>query len=534
MPRAQRRRVSKRLRRRRRLVISLATVLALIVLIGAGSYLYIRYRFGQIGHVSVGGLTAQSSGPENILLVGNNSRCTLTKYSSFYSKGSQHFGTCSEVGGGRSDVTMVLHVDPATHRAYLLSIPRDLWLPMPNGNGLELRVDDALNSAERPYLHLPFGPTLLVKTIEQDLGIPINHYVELNFYTFEQVVNTLGGVTLDFPTKLVDHYSGLNITTTGCQHLTGTQALALVRARHLYYYNPSTGTWDYDGTGDLGRIVRTHIFLRALASQVKSSALSNPITANALLGSLLPALKVDPSFSLSDMVSLALAFRHVNPGSIPSATLPVIIPSQSTFTDPANPSNYQAPGSIVMPWAQSDLSVIRQFLGSEAPNLNAIRPASVTVAVRDASGVGNGSQLVAGLSQLGFPTTNLGTATYAGTDSETVVAYKPGMLAQGERVLASLSGQAVLAEGSANQPADVVITAGSTIATTATSAQTAALTTTSAPTATLTATSTTTPPVGTLVTSTQSLQQLASSNLWQANASGSEFWWDPRLCPAHA
>jgi LCP family protein required for cell wall assembly len=512
-------------------MVSLGIALAVVVALAAAGYFYVRYRFDQIGHVSVGGLTAQNAGPQNILLVGNNSRCTLTKYSSFYQKSSQHFGTCSEVGGGRSDVTMVLHVDPATHHAYLLSIPRDLWLPMPGGHGLELRVDDALNSAERPYLHLPFGPTLLVETVEQDLGIPINHYVELNFYTFEQVVNTLGGVTLDFPTKLVDHYSGLDVTQTGCQHLSGTQALALVRARHLYYYDPQTGTWAYDGTGDLGRIVRTHIFLRALATQVKSSALSNPVTANALLGSILPSLKVDPSFTLSDMVGLALAFRHVNPGTIPSATLPVIIPSQASFTDPANPANYQAPGSIVMPWAQSDLATLRAFLGSQAPHLGAIQPSQVSVAVRDASGVGNGPQVAVGLRDLGFPVRYLGVTTWAGTDSETVVAYRPGMLADGEKVLADLNGQAILAEGSASQPADVVVTTGSTIAPLTPAASAAA-----APTASPTATAQpaqAAPPSATLASSSQSLQQLAASNLWQANANGSQFWWDPRLCPAH-
>jgi LCP family protein required for cell wall assembly len=518
--------------RRRRLLVALSVVVALVVLAVAGGYAYLRYRFDQIGQVHVDGLTTAASGPENILLVGNNSRCTLQRYSSFYAKGSQHFGSCSEVGGGRSDVTMVLHIDPTTHRAFLLSIPRDLWLPMPGGHGLELRVDDALNSAERPYLHLPFGPTLLVKTIEQDLGIPINHYVELNFYTFEQVVNTLGGVNLYFPTQLIDHYSGLHITQTGCLHLSGSQALALVRARHLYYYNPSTQSWDYDGTGDLGRIVRTHIFLRALATQVKASALSNPLNANALLGSILPALKVDPGFTLSDMVSLALAFRHVNPGAIPSATLPVIIPSSPTFTDPANPSNYQAPGSIVMPWAQSDLAEIRAFLGHQAPDIAAIAPSSVTVAVRDASGIGNGPQVASGLRNLGFPVTYLGTSTYAGTDSETVVAYKPGMLAQGEKVLAELNGQAILTEGSTSQPADVVVTTGSTIATLSpTAAATAAPATTPTASAAPAAASA---PAATLTTSSSTLQQLAATNLWQANANGSEFWWDPRLCPAKA
>ena len=523
---------SARLIRRRRILTAFAGLLVLIILLGVGGYIYVRFRFDQIGRVNVKGLNGQSSTPgsENILLVGDNSRCALAKYSKFYAKQKSHFGSCSQVGGGRSDVTMILHLDPITHKAYLLSIPRDLWLPMPGGNGLQLRVDDALNSAETPYLHLPFGPTLLVKTIEQDLGIPINHYVELNFYTFEKVVNTLGGVTIDFPTKLVDHYSGLNITTPGCQHLNGTQALALVRARHLYYYNPNTKTWQYDGTGDLGRIKRTHIFLRVLASEVKRSALSNPLNANALLGSVLPSLKVDQGFTLSEMVSLALSFRHVNPGTIPNATLPVIIPN-GTFHDLANPSNYQAPGSIVMPFQPNDLSQIQQFLGASAPNLSKVSPSSISVSVLNGSGVTNQAANTAGqLKALGYHINSIGNATYAGPDSETVVSYKPGDMSMAEKVLSSLSGQAVMAQGSSNQSADVVITTGSTFAVSTPPSKSTSSTSSSS------ANSAPSPAGSSGVSGNSSAQKsvtrLANSNLWGATHSSSQFWWDPKACPS--
>ncbi|WP_276943278.1 LCP family protein [Ferrimicrobium acidiphilum] len=517
---------SAKLRRRRRLVTVLAGLLALILILGVGGYLYVHYRFNQIGRVNVNGLTVQAAGgkPENILLVGNNSRCTLQKYSSFYKKQNSHFGTCSQVGGGRSDVTMVLHLDPATHSAYLLSLPRDLWLPMPGGNGLELRIDDTLNSAEDSYLHLKFGPTMLVKAIQQDLGIPISHYVELNFYTFEKVVNTLGGITIDFPTALKDHYSGLNITKAGCQHLNGTQALALVRARHLYYYDPTTGKWQYDGTGDLGRIQRTHIFLRVLASEIKASALSNPINANALLGSILPALKVDQGFTLSDLVSLALTYSHVNPGAIPTATLPVIIPN-GTFHDLANPSNYQAPGSIVLPYQPNDLTQISKFLGSSATNYQAVKPSSVTVSVLNGSGVTNeAAQTASALHTLGYKIASIGNATYAGSDSEAVVSYRPGDLAMGEKVLSSLTGQAIMAQGPSNQSADVVVTTGSTVAVTPPPSSSSS--SSSSPSSTSSNSSSSTSGSSNL----QSVTQLANTNLW--NASQPASWWDPKACPA--
>ncbi|MHB1903186.1 MAG: LCP family protein [Ferrimicrobium sp.] len=509
---------SSKLRRRRRIVTVLAGFIVLVLILGIGGYVYVHYRYGQIGRVNVNGLTTQAAGgkPENILLVGDNSRCALKKYSSFYQKQHSHFGTCSQVGGGRSDVTMVLHLDPAKHTAYLLSIPRDLWMPMPGGHGLQLRVDDSLNSAEDSYLNLKFGPTMLVKAIQQDLGIPISHYVELNFYTFERVVNTLGGITIDFPTKLKDYYSGLNITHPGCQHLNGTQALALVRARHLYYYDPSTGTWKYDGTGDLGRIQRTHIFLRVLASEIKASALSNPLNANALLGSILPALKLDQGFTLSDLVSLALTYSHVNPGAIPTTTLPVIIPN-GTFHDLANPSNYQAPGSIVLPYQPNDLTQISKFLGSSATNYQAVKPSSVTVSVRNGSGVnGEAQQTATELHALGYKIQSVSNATYAGSDSEAVVSYRPGDLAMGERVLSSLTGQAIMAQGPSSQSADVVLTTGSTftVATPPSRASSSSSSSSSSGSA----------------SSAQSVTQLANTNLWSSSEPVS--WWDPKACPS--
>ncbi|WP_298346294.1 LCP family protein [Ferrimicrobium sp.] len=518
---------SSKLRRRRRLVTGLVGFLVLILILGVSGYVYVHYRYDQIGRVHVDGLTTQapSGKPENILLVGDNSRCTLKKYSSFYQKQNNHFGTCSQVGGGRSDVTMVLHLDPAKHSAYLLSIPRDLWMPMPGGTGLQLRVDDSLNSAEDTYLNRKFGPTMLVKAIQQDLGIPISHYVELNFYTFEKVVNTLGGITIDFPTKLKDYYSGLNITQPGCQHLNGTQALALVRARHLYYYDPTTGTWKYDGTGDLGRIQRTHIFLRVLASQIKTSALSNPLNANALLGSILPALKLDQGFTLSDLVSLALTYSHVNPGAIPTVTLPVIIPN-GTFHDLANPSNYQAPGSIVLPYQPNDLTQISKFLGTSAVDYQAVSPGSVTVSVLNGSGVTNeAAQTASGLRALGYKIDSIGNATYAGTDSEAVVRYRPGDLAMGEKVLSSLTGQAIMAEGPSSQSADVVLTTGSTVAvdpppSTASSSSSSTGNSSSSSSATSSGSS----------SNVQSVTQLANTNLWSASEPIS--WWDPKACPS--
>ena len=80
------------------------------------------------------------------------------------------------------------------------------------------------------------GANTLVQTIEANFGIPINHVMQVDFGGLEGAVNAVGGIYLDFPYPAKDAYSGLDITTPGCQLLNGTEALAVARSRHYEYY----------------------------------------------------------------------------------------------------------------------------------------------------------------------------------------------------------------------------------------------------------------------------------------------------------
>jgi LCP family protein required for cell wall assembly len=423
---------------RRRIVAALVVLVALVVIVAGAGFAYVSYRNHQITRVKIAGITGiPSSGVENILLVGNNSRCVL------HGAGAQNFGTCAEVGGARSDVTMLLHLDPATRQASILSIPRDLFLPIP-GTTSANRVDSALN----------FGAERLVATVEDDLGVPINHFVELNFNTFQGVVNALGGLHMYFPDPVRDYYSGLDITTPGCHFLNGAQALALVRARHMYYW--VNGVRYYDPTGDLSRIKRDHEFLKVLGAQVEKQALSNPLTANAVIGSIAPQLKVDQGFSVSSMLSLAMTFRHVNPGSIPTATLPVYIDPNSYYYGGAN---Y---GDVVLPVEPVDQQYVDSFLGLNSPPGSGISPSSVTVSVLNGTGTYNQAGDTAGaLHALGFDVVGVGDATPVGPVSETTVYYAKGNLDQAERVAESMSGSVVIGQGPTADGAAVTVVTGS-------------------------------------------------------------------------
>ncbi|MGC8481629.1 MAG: LCP family protein [Acidimicrobiales bacterium] len=411
----------------KRVGLVLAVVVALVVVGVGGFALYGQYLLNQVHRVTVGSEAKQIAGqPLNVLLIGNNTRAGLSP------KEAAQFGTAAQVGGGRADVSMIAHFDPTTKSVTLVSIPRDLFIPIPGTQTLQ-RVDAELNPAKGSKTE---DPNRLVKTIEDDLGIPIQHYVELNFDSFQGVVNALGGVKMYFPAYLHDAYSGLNITQTGCQLLNGAQALQVVRARHLQYRFPG-GSWQYDGLGDLSRTRRDHIFLKVLASQVKAAGIGNPVRDVSLLKSVLNFATIDSGFSESEMLSLLLTYRHTSVATAPTGTLPIAFENGYYYKG----ANY---GSVVFPQEPADLQMMQSLLGYKTPLLP---PSSVSVTVVNGShsyGVQGG--VASKLQALGFKANAGGISTPGGNPSETVIYYTPGHIAQAEVLKASLSGSVMMGQ----------------------------------------------------------------------------------------
>ena len=274
--------------------------------------MYATYRFDQIKKVHAKHLAAAAppGKPFNLLLVGSDSRA-------FVSNATQvkAFGNEANAGGQRSDVTMVARFDPAAQTVTVLSIPRDLWVDIPgNVSGISgmNRINAAFNS----------GPDLLIQTVEQVLGIPINHYMSVDFPGFSGMVNALGGITMDFPTPVKDAYTGLDVTTTGCQAVNGTVALQLVRSRHLYYMN-SNGYWEGDGLSDFSRIQRQDAFFRAVLDKLHQSTL-DPFTINSFIGAAVGNLTIDDTLSKGDLLHIAEDFRSLPSSHLITETLPTI------------------------------------------------------------------------------------------------------------------------------------------------------------------------------------------------------------------
>ena len=454
------RQTAARLRRRRRLrrgLLSGGAVLVAFVgaVVGYGIYLNSQITRLDVGHLA----GAAANGTVNILMVGSTSRCALKQQ-------NPAFGLCNEgVTGVNSDVIMILHLDPRTKKVAILSLPRDLFVPNARTTGPN-KIDAALYQ----------GPTQLVSAIEEDFGIPIQHYVELNFDTFQGVVNALGGIRMYFPMPLYDAYSSLNIPTAGCQTLNGFQALAVVRARHLQYKPPTVATsnhayWPYDPASDLSRIRRDHEFIRVMGSQVSHQGLGNPLTDRSLVAAVAPDLEVDNALGTTDMINMVLTFHGTNPESAPQSTLPVMVHAGLDYYY----AGYDY-GSVELASQPEDTQAIDQLLGISAGHSTMTgaplpKPGSFSVTVENGSGVyDQAAKTAAALQALGFQATADGRVPAPGTPSEALVVYRAhdaASLADAEAVLQHLSGAAVLATGTPVGGAAVTVVTGSNFSVTA-------------------------------------------------------------------
>ena len=427
-----------------------------LLIVGVVGYNWNLFR--QIHTVDVKGLsdsgTGVETGTENILMVGSTDRCSLPKSDPLYQD------CLTGHTGINSDVIMILHLVAATKQVSILSFPRDTFVPNARAEGAN-KIDAALVE----------GPSQLVAAIEDDFGIPIQHYVELNFASFANVVQAIGGVHMYFPEPVYDQQVGLYIRAPGCVYLNGGDALKLVRSRELQYKGPGVKAtdpiyWTHEVQSDLARIARDHEFLRVLATAVAQKGLGNPITDEQLVSSLAPQVEMDTALK-GQLLSLANAFHGVNANGVPELTLPIQTP------DTTASYNYKGGyyGEVVYPTITDDRTAVDRFLGVPATvdTMNGKplpAPGSVLVAVLNGTGVTNqAADTGRALGALGFNVGTLGDARSVGTPSETVVTYATAANeSAAERVAASLSGMVVMEKGPTMGTSQVTVTTGTDFA----------------------------------------------------------------------
>ncbi len=450
-------RKTKKRRSKKKIIFSFMAILTLVFLAAAGWDAWQLEH--KVNHLNVGNLSASVNGAENILVAGSTNRCNLKVQNA-------QWGFCSQgVTGVNSDVIFVVHLVPATHTVSILSIPRDTFVPNARAGSEAFKIDAALYE----------GPTQLVNAVEEDFGIPIQHYMEVGFDGFVNIVNAIGGVKMDFPMPVYDSESHLDITTPGCKLLNGVQALQVVRARHLQYKPPGLNTsnvnlWPQEVESDIARIARSHEFLRILASTITAKGLSNPITDQKLVDAFAPQVQVDSGLSTSEMIQLALDFHKLNINKTPQYTLPISL----TYFGNYYYENYDY-GDVVFPAEPNDQKIIDEFLGVSS-NTSTLTgkplpsPSTVAVSVTNGSGISNqATQTSDALQALGFNVVGTpATATPRSYQAEETFVYYRNRRSEPEAqaVANQLTGSVILAQNPSRvaSEADVTVFTGNDLA----------------------------------------------------------------------
>lgn len=381
---------------------------------------YLSYKLDQIAYLDVELSQAPEPGAaRNLLIVGSDSRDSLTGDDSPTTLAEGAFvGDGAEGSGQRSDTIIVVRVDPEAGSIDVLSIPRDLWLPI-HGTGRSQRINTAYGT----------GPQRLIDTIESNFDLPIHHYVEIDFVGFVELVSAVGGVPVWFDTPVRDDNAGLRVPDAGCHVLDAEGALAFTRARHLQYQDDD-GRWRTDPTGDLGRISRQQVFLRRSVDQVAQLGIGDAATMNRLLDVGIDSVTLDRGLGLSEVRRLMRHFADFDSDAMRTHAIPT-----ESFTTTGG-------------------ALVERVLDAEAqPALNVFRglppdalaPAQVErVTVLNGTGVDGHAALVAdALEQVGFGVEETGD-TDGGPLRRTRIRHAPDAVLDADLVERHLSAGAEL------------------------------------------------------------------------------------------
>lgn len=328
----------------------------------------------------------------------------------------------------RADTIMLLRAEPETGTVSLLSIPRDLRVEVPGHGKTKINHSRAYG-----------GAALAVHTVREFTGLPINHYVEIDFEGFKDLVDALGGVTVDVPHEVYDlkaanHVEAAARIPAGVQKLDGAHALTFVRSRAY-------------PKGDFQRIENQQAFLKALARQLLQP--SNVVRWRSIVESV--ARNVSSDMTPLQMLSLAEALKGIDPSAV------------RTYTVPGKPQTIDGVSYVLLDaaaWQQ----VRAQFIG-EAPSGDvsapvARDPSSVKVVVRNGAGIeGVASDAARRLRMAGYDVREVGNMGSFAYD-ETLVVYRDDQSIADDAISVLGIGRAVRSRGMYSFKGDLLVVVG--------------------------------------------------------------------------
>ncbi|MFF9204674.1 LCP family protein [Streptomyces sp. NPDC014986] len=297
-------------KRHRGMKIVAWTAAGIVVLGGTGAgYLYLELS-GNIESVDINQALGTDrpekadNGSENILVLGSDTRAGDNK----------ELGGGADDGSARSDTAMIVHVHEGHRKASVVSLPRDTLIDRPACTDSEGGTHPAASDVMFNSAYSTGGAACAVKTVESITDLRMDHYLEIDFAGFQQLIDELGGVEITITEDIEDAESHLDLPA-GTHRLDGEQALGLVRTRH------GVG----DGS-DLGRIQLQQAFVKALVQQVRDvGVLTSPTKLYDLADSATRAVTTDSGLgSVNALMSFAGGLKGIEPAGVRMVTMPVI------------------------------------------------------------------------------------------------------------------------------------------------------------------------------------------------------------------
>lgn len=402
-------------RKRKRHVLRWISLVVVVIVSGALVTAYVKYKKvdDSIHRVPVTDLGKRppvyAAKSMNILVFGSDSRTGLDHHEQVL----LHTGNTSNSGGaGNTDSIMLVHISPGRHGVTAMSIPRDSMVPRyqcANGRGYPGQSANPAMTERINALLAVGGPSCLWKTVEQQTGIHIDHFLEIGLAGFANVINDLGGVSVCAPFNVDDRVSGLRLKA-GQHHIDGATALAFWRTRE----NIGLGS-------DLQRIQRDQFMSAQVVKGVLGSRLlSDPAKLLKVLTDLAPNLTTDSGMSTPALLRIGESLRSLSGKNVQFVTVP-------NKPDPDNPNAVQ----FAQPQADELFSAIARDVSDSAGSrsrtagladgrggnagsgggTSALPPGMVKVQVQNGNGMSGIAAIAAGeLASRGFTVTGTGDA----------------------------------------------------------------------------------------------------------------------------
>jgi anionic cell wall polymer biosynthesis LytR-Cps2A-Psr (LCP) family protein len=340
--------------------------MSLVVLLAAGgTWAVTSLISNNVSRVNAGTAGTPSAGPLNILVAGVDRRNGLTPEQ----ENRLHVG--HDVSSN-SDTLMIVHV-PADHsRVSVISLPRDSWVNIP-GHGMN-KINAAFGLG---------GPKLMVRTVEEDTGLTINDYAEVDFLGFVKVIDALGGVDICLPTAVDDSYSGL--------------------AR----------------IGNQQQLMST-----VMHQAISSGTLTNPVRLTSFLHAALAAIRVDKNLNVPE---LANELRTVPPSKVTFTTVPVANLNYTTPTGQSAVLWNSTAADRLFASVKADKAPVKKKTPAKKKPRPSLKPVQVHIDIYNGTlisglSAGTGTELAAS----GFSVNRSGLTWSVHDVAQTVIDYPPG------------------------------------------------------------------------------------------------------------